>query len=165
MSTRELLIMRHGKSDWSDPLAADINRPLKKRGTRNARRMGLLMRDEHLLPDLIITSPATRARRTAEELAAATGYTGKIEEERSFYPGGPEDYIRALRGVATKHRRVLVVGHNPGLEWLLERLTGTDAILPTAALARILFSIDHWRELTEQTRGELKNVWRPRELS
>jgi phosphohistidine phosphatase len=162
---KELLVLRHAKSDWSDPLTADIDRPLNDRGKRDSRRLGQLLRDEDLLPDVILTSPAKRARKTVERLTAAGSYAGKVKEESGFYPGGPDDYVRGLSGLQDKYQRVMVVGHNPGLESLLERLTGTDEVLPTAAIARVALPIDHWRDLKAETRGRLTGIWRPRELA
>ena len=163
--TKSLLVLRHAKSDQHDAEAADYDRPLNKRGTRDAGRMGRLLRDEHLLPDLIMVSTAKRARETVEGLVSGSGYAGDIERKRTFYLAGPDAYIRALSKVQDTHRRVLVVGHNPGMEDLVERLTGTSITMPTAALVEIVLPVKHWRELGEETRGELRGVWRPRELS
>ena len=161
---KTLLLLRHAKSDWRDPQLADHDRPLNKRGKRDARRMGRLLRDENLLPDLIITSTAERTRTTVEGMAAESAYAGKIKARRVFYLAGPESSLEVLRGVPDTYQRVMVVGHNPGLEELLAQLTGTVIILPTAALAQVSLPIRHWGELGEETKGKLKGVWRPREL-
>jgi phosphohistidine phosphatase len=162
---KTLLLLRHAKSDWSDPQVADHDRPLNKRGKRDAPRMGRLLQDENLLPDLILTSTAKRTRKTAEAIIAVSDYTGKVKAKPALYLAGPEAYITVLRSVPDKYRRVMVVGHNPGLEELLEQLTGTMTILPTAALAEVELPITQWRELGEETKGELRGVWRPRELT
>jgi phosphohistidine phosphatase len=158
------LVLRHAKSDQHGADAADHDRPLNKRGTRDAGRMGRLLRDQHLLPDLIMVSTAKRARETVEGLVSTSGYTGDIERKRTFYLAGPDAYIKALSKVQNTHRRVMVVGHNPGMEELVERLTGTSITMPTAALVEIVLPITQWRELNEETHGELRGVWRPREL-
>jgi phosphohistidine phosphatase len=162
---KTLLLLRHAKSDWRNPELADHDRPLNKRGKRDAPRMGRLLLDENLLPDLIITSTAQRARDTAAAVVAVSKYAGKIKASRGFYLAGPEAYIKVLRVVPDTCRRVMIVGHNPGLEALLELLAGTPTILPTAALAQIELPIAQWRELGEETKGELRGVWRPRELT
>jgi phosphohistidine phosphatase len=97
-------------------------------------------------------------------MVEAGSYTGKVKARQALYLAGPEAYIEVLRGVPDKYRRVMVVGHNPGLEELVEHLAGTATILPTAALAQVLLPITQWRALGEETKGKLKGVWRPREL-
>jgi phosphohistidine phosphatase len=161
---KTLLLLRHAKSDWSNPQVADHDRPLNKRGKRDAPRMGRLLQDEKLLPDLILTSTAKRTRQTVQAMVEAGSYTGKVKARQALYLAGPEAYIEVLRGVPDKYRRVMVVGHNPGLEELVEHLTGTATILPTAALAQVSLPITQWRALGEETKGKLKGVWRPREL-
>lgn len=162
---KSLLVLRHAKSDQHGAEVADHNRPLNQRGTRDAGRMGRLVRDENLTPDLIITSTAKRARETVEGIAATSRYAGDITRKRTLYLAGPEAYITVLSGVKDTFQRVMVVGHNPGLEELVERLTGTATTMPTATLVAVTLYITHWRELGPETRGELRGVWRPRELS
>jgi phosphohistidine phosphatase len=161
---KTLLLLRHAKSDWSDPQLGDRDRPLNKRGKRDAPRMGRLLRDEDLIPDLVITSTAKRARKTVEAMATAGSYTGEIQEAPALYLAGPDAYIQVLRAVPDKYPRVMVVGHNPGLEDFVTQLTGLATSLPTAALARVDLPITRWRELGEETDGQLVGVWRPREL-
>lgn len=163
-----LLILRHAKSSWKFSGVSDHDRPLKKRGMRDAPRMGWLLREEDLLPDLILSSTATRARKTAELVAEKSGYEGELEYRSDFYGAGPEDYINALCSLTNEYTRVMVVGHNPGLEELLELLTGEAERLPTAALAQVALPIHTWRELSDieesSLDGKLVNLWRPRDL-
>jgi phosphohistidine phosphatase len=162
---KTLLVLRHAKSDWSTPDLADHDRPLNKRGERDAPRMGRLVRDEHLVPDLILTSTAKRTRQTVGALVAAAGYAGDVKATRALYGAGPEAYVHVLRGVPDQYQRVMVVGHNPGVEALVEQLTGSATRLPTAALAHLVLPVTHWRDLDGKTQGEMRGVWRPRELS
>jgi phosphohistidine phosphatase len=161
---KTLLILRHAKSSWKKPGLADHDRPLNKRGKRDAPRVGQLIEQEDLVPDLIITSTATRARVTAEVVAENSGYEGEIRPERSFYMGYPEAYLEVLRQLPDEIRTVMVVGHNPGLEELLEELVMEPERLPTAALARVDLPVYSWQELDDEVVGELVNLWRPREL-
>ena len=161
---KTLLILRHAKSSWDDPELADIDRPLNKRGKQDAPRMGKLLRSEDLVPDLILSSPARRARKTAQEVSEESGYPGKIEVQPDFYPGDPEAYIQALRSLADEHQRVMVVGHNPGLEELVDALTGESVALPTAALAQVSLPVERWSQLDDSVEGQLINVWRVKEL-
>jgi phosphohistidine phosphatase len=160
---KTLLILRHAKSSRKKPVA-DHDRPLNKRGKSDAPRMGRVLRDAGLQPDLIISSTAKRAKRTADKVAQHSGYAGVIELSRDLYLAGPEGYRRALRGLSDAYESVLVVGHNPGLEILFEALTGQDEMLPTAALAHVRIEIERWEEFDENARGKLVELWRPRLL-
>ena len=162
---KSLLILRHAKSSWKHPELTDHDRPLNKRGKRDAPRMGEILRNEHLIPETIISSTAARARATAEAVAKASGYKGKIALNRSLYAAGPEAYLKVVHGLSNDSVRVLVVGHNPGLEELLENFTGEAQIMPTCTLAHVKFSMDSWLELDYKTKGELAGIWQPRDLS
>ena len=126
--------------------------------------MGALLQDEDLIPDLILCSSAVRTHITALLVAKACTYTGEIQKTRKLYLAEPEAYIEVLRQVAENHERVLVVGHNPGLEALIEALTGEAMAMPTAALAYIELSLKRWGDLDMNTECKLVNVWRPRNL-
>lgn len=160
---KTLLILRHAKSAWDELDVADHDRPLNKRGKYDAPRVGQLLRDEDLVPDLILSSTAKRAHRTAKLAAEACGYKGEIELAETLYLAGPEAYLAALSSVPDKCRRVMVVGHNPGLEALLEKLTGEAKALPTAALAQVVLPIAYWRQV-EAAEGRLLGLWLPRDL-
>ncbi len=161
---KTLLILRHAKSSWDNALLTDYERPLNKRGKQEAPRMGQLLREQDLVPDLIITSSAERALATAEAVALASGYEQEIRATRSFYHADPDVYIDALRQLDDSLERVMFVGHNPGMEELLEELTGLWEQMSTAALAQISLPINHWREFEDGTNSELVNLWRPKEL-
>jgi phosphohistidine phosphatase len=161
---KTLLILRHAKSSWKKPVA-DHDRPLNKRGKSDAPRMGKVLRDADLAPDLIISSTAERARETAAKVAQHSGYAGAVELSSDLYLAGPDGYRRVLRGVSDALERVLVVGHNPGAEMLLESLTGRSETLPTAALAQVRLEIEHWSDLDDGAKGVLVELWRPRMLA
>ncbi|GMQ77767.1 MAG: histidine phosphatase family protein [Anaerolineae bacterium] len=162
---KSLLILRHAKSSWKNKYLSDHDRPLNKRGKRDAPRMGQLIRNEDLVPDLILTSSAERALKTAEAAADACGFEDEIQIVRSFYHGSIGTYHDVLSQVSDKISRVLIVGHNPGLEDFLEDLIGVWERLPTAALAHITLPIRSWKNFDEQIEGHLENLWVPRELS
>ena len=126
--------------------------------------MGRLLRDVDLVPDRIVSSTAVRARATAELVVDQLGYRGTVVCSRDLYLASAPDIIRVLGNVGGDASRLLVVGHNPGLEELVAALTGGFAALPTAALAQISLEMDAWSNLTESTPARLVNLWRPREL-
>ena len=161
---KTLLVQRHAKSSWKHPELSDHDRPLNKRGKRDAPRMGRLVAAQGLRPDVIVSSTARRARRTAEEVARHAGCEGAVQLDRRLYLASPDEIVDVVRGVAGSARRVMVVGHNPGLEDLVARLAGRRETLPTAALAALRLSIRSWTELTASTAGDLAGPWRPREL-
>jgi phosphohistidine phosphatase len=163
---KTLLVLRHAKSSWNDSALDDHARPLNKRGRRDGPRMGRLVREHRLTPDIIMSSDAVRARRTAEAVAKAARYAGAILLDRRLYIASPPGIFAVLRTVRDKKAgTVMIVGHNPGLEELVTQLTGEQQDLPTAALAQIGLPIGRWRNLTVSTRGTLLGLWRPKELT
>lgn len=161
---KTLLILRHAKSSWSDASLSDHQRPLNKRGRRDAPRMGALLRDEGLTPDLIISSSARRALETAEVVADESGCQGRLITTRELYHADPESYLAVAREYGGSNEIVMVVGHNPGIEDFVEQLTGHWQRMPTAALAEVKLSIDDWSDLADDAEGRLTNLWLPKEL-
>lgn len=162
-NARELLILRHAKSSWKDTTLADHERPLNKRGRKAAKRMGQLLREEEILPDLIITSTAVRARDTARRVAEAAGYDGETIATADLYHASPADVMEEVSRVADTYDRVMVVGHNPGLEVLTGLLTGVYHRFPTAALLHVRFDRERWAE-TPGRQATLLGFWLPRLL-
>ncbi|OOZ38940.1 hypothetical protein BOW53_13625 [Solemya pervernicosa gill symbiont] len=140
----ELLLLRHGKSDWRVS-SSDFNRPLKKRGRRGATRIGQWLRDHDLIPDLIIASPAVRADATARRCAAAMGLkTSVVVNDGRLYLADLNTLLELLSESSVNAQRVMLVGHNPGLEELLIHLldgiqpdSEDGKLLPTATVARL----------------------------
>lgn len=161
---KSLLLLRHAKSSWKDPERPDHDRPLNQRGKRDAPRMGAFLAAQRLVPDLILTSTARRARKTAKHAARRCGYPQRPRRMASLYLADAGELIDVLQTVPGKVARVLLVGHNPGLEELIEQLTGSAERLSTGALAQIELPIATWSDLTPETRGTLIGLWRPREL-
>ena len=164
--TRELLLLRHGKSDWSTGLD-DYHRPLKDRGKRAAQRMGVWIAQQQIMPDAIVTSPAERALVTAEKACKAMGNgdQGLIKDER-IYGAGLDELLEVLVDCPPDAGRVMLVGHNPGLEELLMWLANETVVmpedgklLPTATLARLQMPAD-WGALVAGC-AQLDTITRP----
>lgn len=153
--------MRHAKSSWKQKNLPDIERQLNPRGEKDAPEMGRLLRKKELVPDLIVSSPAVRARLTAEKVAEKCHYDKEIQYVDSLYMAEAPEIIKVLKEVPEDVNRVLFIGHNPGLEYMLQLVTGKIQSLPTSSIARISLPIDRWSEMTEETHGELEKVWRP----
>lgn len=164
---KTLLILRHAKSSWDDSSLSDHDRPLNGRGRRAAHRMGRLMDDENLWPDLVLSSTAERAATTAQRVVEAGGESGGFAGEIGYLPelygAGPHDIIEVVRELGGEAGSVMIVAHNPGLEDLVHQMTGEVHRLTTATLVRILVPIEHWRDL-EADGGTLTGIWRPKEL-
>jgi phosphohistidine phosphatase len=167
---RELLILRHAKSDWDDNAQSDFARPLAKRGKKDAPRVGAWMYREGLVPDLVVSSPAERARETTQ--AACKGLEYKLKAvvwDQAIYEAAVADLLGLLARLPADAKTVLLVGHNPGLEELLVYLVGDDVdgrddgkLLPTAALARLEMP-DDWSDLTPGC-AQLVNITLPKTL-
>ncbi len=152
--THELLLLRHAKSDWSVEMD-DFSRPLKKRGRRSAKQIGRWLREQDLIPDTILSSPAIRALATAQRVCRQLGIDkSAIICDPRIYEADASTLLTVLR-TSCHERRVLLVGHNPGLENLLSKLINDSVplstngkCLPTAALAQLVFKGD-WTELAK----------------
>jgi phosphohistidine phosphatase len=161
---KTLLLLRHAKSSWDDPGISDHDRPLNTRGLHDAPKVGKLIKKHGLTPDAIIASSAARTQITARQVALHCDYRGGIETAASLYNALPDEYVACLRCQIDEYAAVLVVGHNPGLEDLLEGITGAHHKMPTAALAYLSLDIARWQDFTVSTRGQLIRLWRPKEL-
>ncbi len=145
--SKELLLLRHGKSDWHTA-CDDFQRPLKKRGIRGARKLGLWVREQGLQPDYIMSSPARRVIDTAQAFVETMGGDPRsIHQDIRIYLARAATLKRVVADCPGPVGRVLIVGHNPGLEDLLLELGGLDVeipddgkLLPTATLARLKIS-------------------------
>jgi phosphohistidine phosphatase len=161
---KTLLLMRHAKSSWKHPDLPDQDRPLNKRGEKDAPHMGKFIREKELIPQLILASPAKRVTQTVDGMLEKMSFKGKVEYINSLYLAEPAAYLSTLQTVDDKFERVMIVGHNPGLEGLLQILSGKVESLPTASIAHLILPIEHWADLKEETHGELVERVKPRDL-
>jgi phosphohistidine phosphatase len=162
---KRLLILRHAKSSWKHRDREDHDRPLNERGRRDAPRMGAWLAERGLRPDRILSSTARRARKTAAEVARTSGAEAELVLSADLYMADPNAILEALRATPDDCETVLVVGHNPGVEDLVRRLTGQAVTMPTAALAHIRLDISGWPALDPGARGELVEHQTPRALT
>lgn len=168
---RYLLIMRHAKSAWDTSAASDFDRPLAERGQKDAPRMGHWLRKEKLVPDVMVSSPAERARQTVIALCQSMGLkTKKIGWDPRIYGAGTEDLLEVLAEIPKRSRMAMVVGHNPGLEFLLHYLVGGSesdlydaGLIRTATVAQVKMPED-WDNLKPGC-GTLVQVKNPRDIA
>ena len=159
-----LLVLRHAKSSWKDPDLTDHDRPLNKRGRRDAPRMGRLLKELQLVPDRMLCSTANRACTTARTVLEAAGATCELELWPELYLASAGRVLELVSRIDATERRVMVVAHNPGLEELVSGLTGVPVTFPTAALAQIDTGVERWDEVRLGGPGCLTGLWKPREL-
>lgn len=160
---KTLLLMRHAKSDWDADYGPDHDRPLNDRGLRSARLMGRVLAEENLVPDLIISSTAVRARRTAELAIEAGHWETELVLDRSLYDEGPRGVLEAGAS-APDVSYVMLVGHQPTWSMLVASLTGERADMKTATVAVIELDLESWAELPRAS-GKLTRVLKPRSFN
>ncbi len=153
--------MRHAKSDWNADYGADHERPLNERGVRSARIMGRVLADGGLVPDLIMTSTAVRARSTAALASEAGDWGSEIQLERSLYDSGIEAATQAV-AAAPDVPRLMLVGHQPTWSVLVTALTGERVEMKTATVTAIDFEIETWGDVA-MARGRIVAVYQPRD--
>ena len=167
---KTLTLLRHAKSGWNDLIARDFDRPLNGRGRRAARTVGREMRAQGLAFDAVLASPAVRVVETIADIVS--GYGAAIEPvyEPRIYLASAAALLDLIHEADEAASRLLIIGHNPGLEnlaLLLTREGGRRGDLqdkyPTATLAEIALPADHWPEVSEGS-GTLTRFIRPRDL-
>lgn len=143
-----LFLTRHAKSSWADTGLADKQRPLNKRGLRDAPRMGEFLAAQRILPQLVVSSPALRAFTTAKMLAEKVGINSKdIVIDDTIYMAYPEDLLKLIREFDNQTDRIMLVGHNPTMTELVNQLTGSDLDnVPTCGIAVIRIETDSWQQ-------------------
>jgi phosphohistidine phosphatase len=153
---KRLTLVRHAKSDWSLPDQNDWDRPLNKRGQRDAPEMARRLRSRRLKPDLVLSSPAVRALSTATVFARELKVpAASVVQDERLYLATPADLLAVVRELGGAARHLMVVGHNPGLTEFANRLSAGGRIdnLPTSGTFTALFHIEAWPDL-EWSGGE-----------
>lgn len=160
---KTLLLLRHAKSSWENADQKDFDRPLNNRGLKAAPAVGRFLRGQKEQPQLIISSPAERARQTTSLVREAAGLTADLRYDERIYEASVERLMEVVSQIEDAREVVMLVGHNPGFEALLEQLTGETQRMPTAALACLELDVDKWSKVRENT-GRLKWLVKPKEL-
>jgi len=139
---KTLHLLRHAKSDWSEPGVADHDRPLNRRGKRVRSVLA-----EHVAGwniDLVVCSTARRARQTAKPVVAVLRC--RVQYEEALYATDAEGLLEVVRALSDRDESVMLVGHNPSLEYFTAMLCGQSPSYPTAALGTIDLAIQRWDE-------------------
>jgi len=160
---KTLLLLRHAKSSRDDPTLNDFDRPLNDRGKDDAKLMGLWLGRQEIVLDGVISSPAKRARQTAEIFLRAADVSLAESFDERIYEAGLQQLLTIVSEIDPSRNTVLLIGHNPGFEDLSESLTGQSSRLATATLASIELSVARWRDVRPRT-GKLRLLVTPKEL-
>jgi phosphohistidine phosphatase len=169
---RRLILFRHAKSDWSEDGRDDHDRGLSPRGRRAAGPMGAWLAGRGFRPDLVLCSPAWRARATWELAKAAFTPPPNVRYEPDIYLASPDVLLQQVRATPADVQTLMIVGHNPGLEQFVETLASTgdpearralSEKFPTAAIAVLDAPVDDWARLAAES-GRLDRFVTPRSL-
>ena len=167
---KTLTLLRHAKSGWDDPVARDFDRPLNPKGQRAAAMMGRHMRAQGLVFDHVLASPAARVTETLAHVGK--GYGGDLAPrwDPRVYLASAATLLDLVHELPAEAERVLLIGHNPGLEELVLNLVGEGPLrdevavkFPTATLAEMRFDVADWPSV-QRGGGALLRYVRPRDL-
>jgi len=145
---KRLTLIRHAKSDWSDLSLKDFDRGLNKRGERSIPLMAKALKEKGIIPDLILSSRAKRAKKTAKGLAKELGYKKEIILDQTLYFTEPDDMMAKIRKIHDNRNSLFLIGHNPEITELSNMLTNTyiDNI-PTLGIVSLSLPIKRWKEI------------------
>ena len=146
---RTLVMIRHTKSSWANPLQSDFERPLNDRGVHDAPEMGQKLKNLGVVPDLIIASTAKRAKQTAKKIAQAVGYDEqKIQWEEKLYHCIPSVFEEVIYEVDDSVKTVFIVAHNPGITLFVNELAPDFCVdnMPTCGIVAARINAKHWNE-------------------
>ena len=146
---KKLFIIRHAKSSWKDVTLDDFDRPLNKRGKRDAPFMAKLLKDKGITSDLILSSPANRAKTTANIIAKELEIENKLLFKENIYESSLSTLINCIKKADNNNHIIFIIGHNPSLNALAYEFVDFDENIPTTGIVEIEFSIDNWKDISE----------------
>ena len=162
---KTLILVRHAKSSWSDSTLNDIQRPLNKRGNKDAPKMGDHMAKQRILPEVIYSSSGLRALTTARLISVKIGIKpSEIIVDDDIYTFSSEELLNAIKSISDSYNKVMIVGHNPAITDLTNFLSGSDIDnIPTCGIAVLEFAKDSWNKV-ERKSAKLVSFDYPKKL-
>jgi phosphohistidine phosphatase len=157
---KTLHLLRHAKSDWSDPSIEDFARPLNRRGKRARRLIARYVAGWHI--DLLVCSPAARARATAKPLIGVLDCP--IHYDHTMYAADADDLLTITQQLPEETSSVMFVGHNPSLEEYTAMIGSVSPRYPTGALGTLELNVEHWSETTARC-ASLRALVTPSQLT
>lgn len=150
---KKLIVIRHAKSSWDDPSLDDFDRPLNKRGEKDAPRIGKLLREMKIVPDYLITSPAVRTMETCKQIAKKLDFpSNKIIRNQRLYHAEKEVILQVVKEIIDRKNDdeeiAMLFGHNPGLTEFVNAISNEAiANIPTCGVVIISFPNTHWQDV------------------
>ena len=160
---KTLFLLRHAKSSWKDETLADFERPLNRRGKRSAETMGNYLKTKGITPDLILCSPAVRARETLELVTKAAKWSTEVRYDQRIYEASGMRLAEVVSQIDNDRKVAMLVGHNPGMEELLLLLTAESVGVATGTVAKVAVKANKWANAVDK-RATLEWLVKPREL-
>lgn len=150
---KKIYLIRHSKSSWSEPGMDDFDRPLNKRGKTTLPYMAGRLKAFKIKPDLILSSPAKRAKKTAQAIADGVGYDkSKISFQDSLYDSSYTSYRYLLDSLDDALNSIFIIGHNPTITEVGERLSGAILTnMPTCSIVCIEFDVESFKDIEENS--------------
>ena len=148
---KTLILVRHAKSSWKDTTLNDIQRPLNKRGNKDAPKMGEYMDKHNIQPEVIFSSPGLRALTTARLISVKIGIKpSDIIVDDNIYTFNSEDLLNVIKTLKNKYEKVMIVAHNPAITDLVNYLAGSKIDnIPTCGVVVLKFPIDSWKKVSK----------------
>ncbi|MCA9213679.1 MAG: histidine phosphatase family protein [Planctomycetales bacterium] len=143
---KRLIVMRHAKSSWAEPGMQDHARPLNDRGRQDAPKVAQQLTNIGWQPNIIISSDSTRTRETLGLMALEFSDDVRLVFESDLYHAGVREVVAHVCNVPNDVTTVMVLGHNPGWEYVVEHLSGEEVIMKTATAALLDFDVDDWND-------------------
>ncbi len=145
---KKLYIIRHAKSNWNDSGLSDFERPLNKRGEKDAPFMAKKLKEKGVSADIIISSPAIRAKTTAVIIAKELLLSKKIVYDENIYEASSDILFEIIKNIDNTHNSAILFGHNPGLNMLMDSLVNVYDNIPTCGVVEIEFKCEKWSEIS-----------------
>jgi phosphohistidine phosphatase len=161
---KTLLLLRHAKAVSGSDSLRDLDRSLNDQGRRQAESVGKYLKEQNIDLDLVLSSTARRARETTELVLAAAECVTEVRYDPRIYEASRQQLLEVVSEIEEDKSQVLLVGHNPGLEELLQRLTGCFESMGTGTLAKVDLKSSHWNEAADHE-GHLDWLLKPQELA
>lgn len=147
---KRLFIIRHAKSSWKDTSLNDFERPLNKRGKKNAPMMGERLKKRGIKPDMVLSSPALRAKSTSEIIAKKVNYKKEIVFDEDIYASMDMILHKIIKNIDDKNETLFLFGHNPDLEMLVEKYVSFDEDLVTCGVVEVEFDCKSWKNISRK---------------
>ena len=164
---KSVILFRHGKSDWDAKYDSDHDRPLAKRGIRDAKRMGKFLSKRAEVPELILSSTALRTRETTKLAMEAGNWNVDIKLEKKIYEASLEEIINIIKSQDDKYNSICLVGHEPIFSSIIRLIDNKKKMkFPTASMARIIFFTSNWKKiLLDPDKCKLDWFYKPKSIS